>query len=392
MQALVRIPLEAVRDVAFPEIEGGYLDIAKLAPQLPGLAKIWVADPLEIYENGSRVQAPRIAATQISIASDKSFATFEQAHGRLRTSLPANAERLFWKQVFFDVALEYPVTPASSSFSMRPAFAGLGERVQTVLHYRDRTFLLPGDQERFPLDPGWIQAAWQFVKMGFLHILSGADHLLFVLCLVIPFPRFRALVGVVSAFTVAHSITLAASAMNLVPEALWFPPFVELAIAASIIGMALAYILGLSSSHSWKLAFAFGLVHGFGFSFALRESLQFAGSHLAAALVSFNLGVELGQIAVLMVLAPAIQRFPVGSRTPQIVLSCITAHTAWHWMLERWETLTKYSFNAFGDWTPAAAASKTLRWVLLFLILSAAWRLIRQWLTRRSAGSPGTQA
>jgi len=70
------------------------------------------------------------------------------------------------------------------------------------------------------LDPRWHQAALQFVKLGFFHILDGTDHLLFLVCLVIPFRRFRSLVAVVTAFTVAHSITLIASAYNLAPDAL----------------------------------------------------------------------------------------------------------------------------------------------------------------------------
>jgi hypothetical protein len=88
------------------------------------------------------------------------------------------------------------------------------------------------------------------------------------------------------------------------------------------------------------MAFGFGLVHGFGFSFALRESLQFAGSHLLTSLLSFNLGVELGQLAVLVVMVPALQllfRFVVSERIGTIILSALIAHSAWHWTGERWE-------------------------------------------------------
>jgi hypothetical protein len=365
MRVYARIPLEAVRDVDFPAIEGGYLDIAKLAPQLSGLAKTWVADPLELHENGRRVAAPRVVGTQISIASDKSFATFEQAAAHLREPLPGNAERLFWKQVFFDVALEFPI-----------AYAGLGEQVQTVLHYRDQALLLPGDQDLFPLDPGWMQSARLFVRMGFLHILSGCDHLLFLLCLVIPMPKFRSQVAVVTAFTVAHSITLMASALNMAPDALWFPPLVELLIAVSILFMALANIFQ-ATSHSTMLAFAFGLVHGFGFSFALRESLQFAGSHLIAALFAFNVGVELGQLAALAIMVPAVAmlyRFLIETRVAAIVFSSLAAHTAWHWMLERWDTLAKYA-------APSWNAAMILRLVLFFM---GAWALV--WTLRRVRG------
>src|ERR1051326_8945271 len=92
-------------------------------------------------------------------------------------------------------------------------------------------------------NPSWTQAAGQFVKLGFEHILDGTDHLLFLFCLVIPFRRLRSLVAVVTSFTVAHSITLIASAYNIAPDALWFPPLIETLIATSIVYMALENIV-----------------------------------------------------------------------------------------------------------------------------------------------------
>ena len=139
-----------------------------------------------------------------------------------------------------------------------------------------------GDPGLVRLDPRWHQAAWRFVQLGFGHILDGIDHLLFVLCLVIPFRRLRPLVAIITSFTVAHSITLIASASGFAPDALWFPPLIEVLIALSIVYMAFENIVGPKLERRWIIAFAFGLVHGFGFSFILRNSLQFAGAHLAA--------------------------------------------------------------------------------------------------------------
>src|SRR6185436_13174125 len=155
-----------------------------------------------------------------------------------------------------------------------------------------RAFEFNGEPGLVHLDPRWYQAALQFVKLGFLHILDGTDHLLFLFCLVIPFRKFRQLLLVITAFTVAHSITLIASAYNLAPDALWFPPLVETLIAMSIVYMALENIVGSKLHLRWIITFAFGLVHGFGFSFALRETLQFAGSYMLTSLLSFNVGVE----------------------------------------------------------------------------------------------------
>ena len=379
LHVMARIPLEAVRDVDFPAAGDGYLDVVRLAPQLPGLAKIWVADPLELYENGVRTGAARVVGTQLSLPADRSFASFDEARAHLQTPFPANSERLVWKQLFFDVALEIPVRDQHAAFSVRAAFANLGESVQTVLHYRQRTLLLTGGEEVFPLEPTWLQAARMFVRLGFVHILRGVDHLLFLLCLVLATRRFGELVWVVTAFTAAHSITLIASSLGWAPAGLWFPPFVELAIAISIVYLALANIVGAAGHGSRWLAFGFGLVHGFGFSFALRESMQFAGAHLAAALLSFNVGVELGQLAALVVMVPALTllfRRAVPERLGVMAISALVAHTGWHWMWERGELLSKYSFTVAFD---AASGAILLRWVMALMAAGGvAWAIRRR--------------
>lgn len=139
---------------------------------------------------------------------------------------------------------------------------------------------------------------------------------------------------IVTAFTAAHSITLIASAYDLAPNVLSFPPLIETLIAMSIVWMALENIAGATTvQRRWMIAFGFGLVDGFGFSFALRDTLQFAGSHLLTSLLSFNLGVELGQLLVLLVLVrllAAAFRFVVAERMGNIILSAIVAHTGWH--------------------------------------------------------------
>jgi hypothetical protein len=180
-----------------------------------------------------------------------------------------------------------------------------------------------------------------------LHILEGRDHLLFLFCLVIPFRRFRELVLLVTAFTLAHSVTLVASAYGFAPSAQWFPPLVETLIAASIVYMALENIVGGKVRRRWFLTFGFGLLHGFGFSFALRETLQFAGSYLLTSLLAFNLGVEIGQLLVLSLFLPLLAvlfRRVVAERTGTLILSALAAHTGWHWMVERGAALAEFDF------------------------------------------------
>jgi hypothetical protein len=196
----------------------------------------------------------------------------------------------------------------------------------------------------------------------------------------------RPLLLVVTAFTVAHSITLIASAYGVAPDALWFPPLIETLIAVSIVYMALENIVGSSSQRRWMIAFGFGLVHGFGFSFALREKLQFAGSHLATSLLSFNIGVELGQLLVLVLLIPALDalfRFVVAERMGTIILSALVAHTGWHWMLERGAILGRFQAPALD----AAFLAGALRWLIAILLLAGAIRAVLRMLRRRSGDS-----
>ena len=240
-----------------------------------------------------------------------------------------------------------------------------------------RGFEFYGDPGLVRLDPRWHQAAFQFVKLGFFHILDGVDHLLFLTCLVIPFRRLRSLVAVVTSFTVAHSITLIASAYNLAPDALWFPPLIETLIATSILYMALENIVSPQLKRRWLITFGFGLVHGFGFSFALRQTLQFAGSHLLTSLLSFNLGVELGQLLVLVLLIPSLDllfRYVVTERMGTIILSALVAHTSWHWLTERWGALRQYRFQ----WpvVDAAFLAGAMRWMMLLVIAAGLYWLV----------------
>src|SRR5262249_34207967 len=130
----------------------------------------------------------------------------------------------------------------------------------------------------------------------------------------------------------------------------------------------------------WIIAFAFGIVHGFGFSFALRESLQFAGDHLLTALFGFNLGVEIGQLAVLVVLGPALALLfrLVPERIGIIVLSALVTHTAWHWMLDRGAELAKFPPPTLD----AAFFASLMRGLMAVLILAAGVWLLNGWIGR----------
>ncbi len=388
MNLLVRVPLAAMRDVNFPAIGPGYLDLAHVDPLLRDAATVWIANAIDLYEDDVPLPRPRVVATRVSLPSDRSFTAYESALAHIGGApLPANAN-IYWSQAMLDILLESPIRSEHARFAIHPGVARLGQRVVTALRFIPpggavRAFELSGDPGIVSLDPTWHQAALQFVRMGFAHILEGADHLLFLFCLVIPVRRFRTLIPVVTAFTVAHSITLIASAYHLAPDALWFPPLIETLIAVSIVFMALENIVAASTANAgpslprWIVAFGFGLVHGFGFSFALRETMQFAGSHLLTSLLSFNIGVELGQLLVLAIAVPLLEllfRFVVAEKIGTIILSALIAHTGWHWMLDRWDRFRQFRL-AWPALNAAFFANLVLWLTVAVLVASAGWAL-----------------
>jgi hypothetical protein len=424
LRLLVRVPLGAMRDIDYPKptgaTNGDLLDLARADRSLRDAATLWLSDFLELYENNELLGAPQVVAVRASLQADKSFASYDEALAHVTGPPIPQTTEFFWSQGLLDVLFEYPIQSDQSRFSIRPRLARLGIRTLTVLRFLPpggavRGFEFYGDPGLVRLDPRWHQAAFHFVTLGFFHILDGADHLLFLVCLVIPFRRLGSLVAVVTSFTVAHSITLIASAYNLAPDALWFPPLVETLIATSIVYMAIENIVfansgtpsapspqsisagtssagfaGLALKRRWLVTFAFGLVHGFGFSFALRQTLQFAGSHLLTSLLSFNLGVELGQLLVLVLLIPALDllfRYVVAERTGTIILSALVAHTAWHWTNERWDALRLFRFQ----WpvVDAAFLAGAMRWMMLVVIGAGLYWLVFGVL--RAGKRPGDQ-
>jgi hypothetical protein len=189
-----------------------------------------------------------------------------------------------------------------------------------------------------------------FIKEGIWHIWTGYDHILFLIALLLPSALRRQaegwtptesrraalinIVKVVTAFTVAHSITLTLAALNLVQ----LPSrFVESVIAASIVVAAINNLKVVFAERTWMIAFAFGLIHGFGFASALTD-LHLSAANLAGALVGFNLGVELGQLAIVAVFVPIAFAMRRTKFYPQIALrycSIMIAVLAAAWFVER---------------------------------------------------------
>lgn len=144
------------------------------------------------------------------------------------------------------------------------------------------------------------QQVYEFMVLGIEHIFLGYDHVMFLLALIIVGGRFANLVKIISAFTIAHSITLCLAALEIVSlPSQW----VEAGIALSIAYVAVENFWLKRADHRWMLTFAFGLVHGFGFANVLRD-LGLPTRGLVASLFSFNIGVEIGQIIIVAIVFP----------------------------------------------------------------------------------------
>ena len=192
----------------------------------------------------------------------------------------------------------------------------------------------------------------RFLYEGIVHLLIGLDHILFLLVLMLPEtmrrqgtaskefarpglkPRLVGLAGIVTAFTLAHSITLGLSALGIVsPPIAW----IEITIALSVALGALNVIYPILGRKTWKLAFGFGLIHGFGFASVLGD-LTAGVSKMVVALAGFNLGVELGQAGLLLLAFPLLYmcgRFRFYERAAVPAMLITVGALSVYWMFER---------------------------------------------------------
>ncbi|UKS24079.1 HupE/UreJ family protein [Paenibacillus sp. HWE-109] len=179
--------------------------------------------------------------------------------------------------------------------------------------------------------PDWLLMAWNYIWFGMEHLFTGYDHLLFLLGLVIVRLKWNDYLKIITSFTIGHSITLVLAALEIVeiPGAI-----IEPLIALSIVFVAAENIVRKQYKWRWLVTAFFGLIHGFGFAGLLEG--RFSGE-VALPLFSFNLGIELGQLAVLLVLLPIIHKIGQTRWKVQTVygVSCIIGAFGIYWFLDR---------------------------------------------------------
>ena len=400
LELLVRVPLAALIEVDYPR-RGPYLDLGRAEETLRGATKLYLTDNIPVYENDAPLPVPRVAQVRVSLATDRSFDSYARARAHMdEPPLPADAE-LYWNQQWLDVRLDYSIGSDRSAFALSWGVDRFGINVVTDLNVllpdgTTRAFTFLGDPGLLRLDPRWFEAAQQFLVAGFRYFLQGGDHLVFLLCLALPFWRLEPLrrlpplgrVRPLALTVTAFSAGLVISQLASVPDAPWFPLLIATLMALSTVYLGLENIVLTAgrrrpnsvTNRRWMLAFGFGLVHGYAYALAVRELLQYAGAHVLAALFAFNSGVALAQVALLLVLLPALGllwRHVVADWLGIIILSAFATATAWDWMLARGQQLTRF---------PAPALDETLLANAMTALLAASMLAGGVWLASGRLG------
>jgi hydrogenase/urease accessory protein HupE len=309
-------------------------------------------EKLESVTGGSTPVKPSIAAMQNlfqgfdSIFRERATITFgaSEVHPAITYAVEPPIDALSATSVTIRMTGNTPAAAGAFTWNFGWTFASYALTLRNAASENAATVWLEGGQSSKPFDvashvapPGRLRTAARYLALGYTHIVPlGLDHMLFVLGIYLLSGRIRSVLWQVSAFTIAHSITLGLSMYGLVHVS---PRIVEPMIALSIAYVAIENVF-LSELKSWRVAlvFAFGLLHGMGFAGALKE-LGLPRSEFVTALLTFNIGVEAGQLSVigaafLLVGWHCSQRNWYRSRVV-VPSSALIACTAVYWTVER---------------------------------------------------------
>ena len=292
-----------------------YLDPDRLRRDPTGLGS-FAGEGLQFVADGKRLDVDVDQVHVYRLGTQPDFATLDEAKAAFTggPAVPDLASPVYVGDVVVDVVLRYrtgaPISSYAVSSTLDPGLPGQENTANLILDYG------PGGTKIFRArgllaDPVMISrsafsAVLTFIREGIRHILEGADHVLFVLCLVLGAVRLASLAWRVTGFTIGHSITLTAGFFGLVPSGSWFIPTVETGIALSIIyAAAIAILPGKQLAGRERNLFivtgTIGLLHGLGFSFVLHKVLQITSPEIWQSLVAFNVGVEIGQLTIILV-------------------------------------------------------------------------------------------
>jgi hypothetical protein len=283
-----------------------------------GLGRL-AANGFRIDTDGGALRAAVEQVRASPIGAQPPFATLEEARRAFgdRAIYPDDAEPAYVGDVVVDMILRYrtdtPVYRYSVMSILDPGLPGQNDTANLILDYSPgatRVFRARG----LLTEPVIVsRSAWSamvtFIREGVRHILEGWDHVLFVLCLTLGATRLGSLVWRATGFTIGHSVTLMVGFFGYVPSGAWFIPAVETGIALSIIYAAVIAMMARRDRRRrevemFGITMAIGLLHGFGFSFVLHKLLQVDSPDIWHSLLAFNVGVEIGQLLLIIIAWP----------------------------------------------------------------------------------------
>ena len=310
-----------------------YLDVDALRADPSGLGEM-VAAGHQFTSAGVPLTATVETVRVYPGSHQPPFSTIQEARASFTSDLyPLDFPVTYVGDTVVDVVLLYTAKGAAASYSLSstldPGLEGQDKTANLILDY------YPGSVEVFRArgllkDPIQISrspwaAASTFVKEGVRHILEGLDHVLFVICLTLGATTLKSLLGRATGFTIGHSLTLSLGFFGFIPTGAWFIPSIELGIALSIIFAALVAVRQRPSQTSpertiFIITAAIGTLHGLGFSFVLQEILQVDSPNIWQSLLSFNVGVELGQVLIIAACWPLF-RLMYRLKEPNLILA-----------------------------------------------------------------------
>lgn len=231
----------------------------------------------------------------------------DEMHAAIAAGIPSAGKPYYIGDTLVDIELRLPVnanTGVLSISNMLPAFAVPEGMLfdNLILDHRfgeARLTKISGLMHKpVVLDASWLNTFLGFLREGIAHIFYGPDHVLFVLCMALAASGRKSLIWSVSGFTLGHTVTLALGSLGLAPQGAWFPPAVEIAIALSIIYVGLQALRRERTDHVFLSTVLIGLMHGYGLSFLLGNMLGGTGGNFVAAVLAFNVGVEIAQLTI----------------------------------------------------------------------------------------------
>ena len=333
-----------------------YLDSGQLSRDPKGLGTL-AAEGFRLVIDGKSQDATVEQVHVYLVGRQPKFATLVEAKAAF-ASRPVYSDTtgpVYVGDGVVDIILLYnaggPVYDYAISSTLNPGLPGQEDTANLILDYSPggtKVFRARGLlAEPVAISRSVLSAVVTFIKEGVRHILGGLDHVLFVLCLVLGATQIRNLVWRVTGFTIGHTVTLTAGFFGFVPSGAWFVPTVETGIALSIIYAAAIAVLPRSEQNGsernlFAVTCAIGLLHGLGFSFVLHKILQINSPDIWQSLLAFNMGVEIGQLSIIVIAWPLFRLVDHVSRR------------AWH--VGRWAVATGCAAIAL-FWTGQRALS-----------------------------------